>query len=52
MKKILLFLFHFLSVFYTFSQQSFSMEEVVRYLASPELEGRKMQKNFTNTTKL
>jgi len=32
-----------LTVFYTFSQQSFSMEEAVRYLASPELEGRLTQ---------
>lgn len=43
MKKILFFLFLFLSVFYIFPQSLVSMEEVVRYLASPELEGRKMQ---------
>ena len=43
MKKITLFLVLWVSVFSVFSQSSFSMEEVVRYLASPELEGRKIQ---------
>jgi len=43
MKKIIFLFAFWVSVFYTFSQQTFSMEEVVRYLASPELEGRKMQ---------
>jgi len=41
MKKIVSFLALWLSVFYAFSQQPFSMEEAVRYLASPELEGRR-----------
>ena len=43
MKKIIFLFTFWLSVFCTFSQQPFSMEEVVRYLASPELEGRKIQ---------
>jgi hypothetical protein len=43
MKKILFFFIICLFVSCTFSQTSISMEDVVRYLASPELEGRKMQ---------
>ena len=43
MKKFILFLAFWLCTFYTFSQQPFSMEDAVRYLASPELEGRKIQ---------
>jgi hypothetical protein len=43
MKKTISFLIFYLSVFYSFSQPYFSMEEVVRYLASPELEGRRVQ---------
>ena len=42
-KKLSCILLFWLSLFYVFSQPAFSMEEVVRYLASPELEGRKMQ---------
>ncbi|MCL1968041.1 MAG: M28 family peptidase [Bacteroidetes bacterium] len=41
MKKLLFFSVICLFVYHTFSQSSVSMEEVVRYLASPELEGRK-----------
>ncbi|MCL2289473.1 MAG: M28 family peptidase [Bacteroidetes bacterium] len=43
MKKFIFVLALWLSVFCTFSQQPFSMEKAVRYLASPELEGRFIQ---------
>jgi len=43
MKRFFCFSVFWLSVFCAFSQHVFSIEEVVRYLASPELEGRKMQ---------
>ena len=42
MKKYIFALIFWLYVFSTFSQQPFSMEAAVRYLASPELEGRKI----------
>jgi hypothetical protein len=42
MKKLLFFSAFSLFTFYTFSQSIVSMEEVVRYLASPDLEGRKI----------
>jgi hypothetical protein len=43
MKKNLFFFLFCISVSVVFSQTAISMENVVRYLASPELEGRKMQ---------
>jgi hypothetical protein len=43
MKKLTCLVVFCLSLFYTFSQSDFSIEGAVRYLASPELEGRKIQ---------
>jgi hypothetical protein len=43
MKKIIFLLTFWLIASCTFAQQPISMEEAVRYLASPELEGRKVQ---------
>jgi len=42
-KKLTCILVFWLSAFYAFSQSGFSIEEAIRYLASPELEGRKIQ---------
>jgi putative aminopeptidase FrvX len=42
MKKLSLFITFWLCVLFSFPQSSVSIEEIVRYLSSPELEGRRM----------